>query len=146
MDALADIVFEATDITRAPNASSQPTRDRRKKARQKKAKKGGKAGNQGNFHGERKSFFAEHFQAYSAVKGKGKRLMGNYFRLLFAAYWAKFPWYLPLDKDPCDLHLYPEPATTEEVTAEKGKVIDQTEQVTFYFPHSDQGPALNLFL
>lgn len=126
---IAAVVFEATDITRPPNGSSQPTRDRRKKTRQK-AKKGGKAGNQGNFHGERLAFMDEHFQGYRDVKGKGKIIMGEYWTALFPAYWAKFPWYLPLDKDPDQLPLFPAPEASEETTAEKGRVIKKTEAVS----------------
>ncbi|KAL7279945.1 hypothetical protein ACG7TL_006356 [Trametes sanguinea] len=119
------INLEVVDALGPKYGSSKQTRHRRQK---KRPLKGGKRGNRGLFHGARDTFLAEHLPNFVKLKGAARKAQNEFWRTLFQEYWDKWPWYVPLDKEPGDAE-WPQPDTTlEAVMAEKGKIIKQTQK------------------
>ncbi|KAI9061403.1 hypothetical protein FKP32DRAFT_1576114 [Trametes sanguinea] len=116
---------EIIDALAPKHPNSKPTRDRR---RAKRKKKGGKPGNQGTFRGARAAFLSEHLPRFVGLKGSARKAQELFWRDLFGAYWKKWPWQIPMDKEPEDGD-WPEPDTElPDILAEKGKVIEQTQK------------------
>ncbi len=107
-------------------ARSNATKDRRQS---KKAKKGGKAGCQGNFHGQRAAFIAEYFPDFVKVRGKARAIQNKFWKKCWDAYWARFPWNVPLDRDPDASDFPPPPEETAEILEQKKLIIRLTQNV-----------------
>ncbi|OJT12471.1 hypothetical protein TRAPUB_10979 [Trametes pubescens] len=104
--------------------SSKATRTRRKKKREPK---GGKPGNPGIFHGARRDYLHEHIKTFAELKHKARGSQNTFWEKLYAGYWSRWPWYIPLDKEP-DEGSWAEPDTTNpEQLKAKGKVIKITQ-------------------
>ncbi|KAF8146547.1 hypothetical protein K438DRAFT_1780838 [Mycena galopus ATCC 62051] len=68
-----------------------------------------KPGNKGDLHGVREEFLMSKMEAYM-VTSKAKTTT-TFWTGLFADYWKKFHWSLPLNQDPTDTDVYPDDNT-----------------------------------
>ncbi|KAI9056789.1 hypothetical protein FKP32DRAFT_1681955 [Trametes sanguinea] len=116
--------FEAIDALAPVYSTSKPTKQRRKS---KRKAKGGKAGNQGTFHGPRHDFLAEYLPAFIKLKGAARAQQKEFWQKLYSAYWQKWPWYVPHDKEPEDGEWPIPDLDNEENVRQKGEVIEQTQ-------------------
>ncbi len=96
---------------------------------EKAEKKGGKAGCQGNFHGQRADLIDEWYPEFLLTKGGPRRTQAKFWKAFFGAWWARFQWNLPLDRDP-DPTFPPPPPETEEILAQKSLIIKLTQAVS----------------
>ncbi|KAL7284472.1 hypothetical protein ACG7TL_001763 [Trametes sanguinea] len=117
--------IEIVDALGPKYGSSRATRRRR---HNKRKLKGGKPGNPGLFHGPRGDFLAEHLETFISLKGASRKAQDSFWRQLFQKYWGKWPWYIPIDKEPGEAVLTEPDTTIEEVLVAKGEVIKQTQQ------------------
>lgn len=101
----------------------------RNRHNEKAQKKGGKAGCQGNFHGKRAETIDEYFPEFLLTKGGSRKIQAKFWKAFFAAWWARFQWNLPLDRDPDPL-FPPPPVETEEILAQKSLIIKVTQAVS----------------
>ncbi|KAI9062818.1 hypothetical protein FKP32DRAFT_1603808 [Trametes sanguinea] len=118
--------FEAIDALAPVYSTSKPTKHRRKS---KRKAKGGKAGNQGTFQGPRHDFLAEHLPAFIKLKGAARAQQKDFWQKLYNAYWHKWPWYVPRDKEPEDGEWPVPDLDDEDNVRQKGEVIEQTQAV-----------------
>ena len=88
-------VFYATMAAK----SSKAALTRHKRSR---PKKGGKSGRKENFDGHRAEFCAEVLPGLIAIQGQPRHEHGPYWLKTLSAYWALFPWNLPLHVDPTE--------------------------------------------
>lgn len=117
------------DISAIHYTSSKAARTRRKKNREPK---GGKSGNPGIFHGTRRDYLHEHLETFVDLKNSSRGSQKEFWDKLFAGYWSRFPWYVPIDKEP-DEGSWVEPNTTDPKELEtKGMVIKTTQKVHIY--------------
>lgn len=118
-------------------AKSSKAARKRRKARQKKADSAAaapaaKPGAKSNFKGERAEFMDHWYYKFLLVKGQPQKTHDTFWRDLYAAYWEKFPWHLPLDRDPYD-SMPPPPDETPEVLLEKEDVVTKTQSVRMHY-------------
>ncbi|KAJ3019455.1 hypothetical protein NUW54_g75 [Trametes sanguinea] len=122
---LPSMDIKIIDINAPKQTNSRKTRERR---RTKRKKKGGKPGNQGLFHGPRAAFLSEYMPRFVKLKNGARKAQDIFWRDLFGEYWQRWPWQVPLDKEPGD-EEWPEPDTTlPDVFQVKGQVIEQTQK------------------
>lgn len=93
-----------------------------------KKKKGGKRGNQGVFKGLRLEFLLESFPDYR--KAAKKRKYKPFWARVLALYWEKFPWWIPLNVEPNEENMVPPELITEELLAQKEKVVKASTKVS----------------
>ena len=105
----------------------------RRRRKEKRPKKGGKAGCQGNFHGQRAELIEQFYPQFALIKGAPRKLQNKFWDDFFEAYWAKFQWNLPLDRDP-DPSFPPPPQETEEIVEQKRLIIKTTQEVSLSGP------------
>ncbi|KAI9056571.1 hypothetical protein FKP32DRAFT_1585928 [Trametes sanguinea] len=118
--------FDVIDTLQPAYPTSKVAAARRKS---KRALKGGKAGNQGVFHGARRDFLASHLQTFIALKGSARAQQKSFWQKLYGLYWAKFPWYIPLDKDPDDGDWTEPDLLVQENYKLKSETIEKTQAV-----------------
>lgn len=124
--------IEITDaLAEAPKyGSSKQTRQRRKS---KRKSKGGKPGNRSTFHGGRAEFLRSHLPVFVDLKGKSRKAQNKFWHAVFAEYWQKWPWEVPLDKEPDEGDWSSLDTSIPEVLELKGEVIKKTQNVSQYF-------------
>jgi hypothetical protein len=89
-----------------------------------------KRGNQGDFHGKRYEFLESQLETFrQRTEAKTTR---DWWPLLWAEYWALFPWCLRITEEPPP-NMQPDATLdsnlSEEEKAAKAKVLDETENV-----------------
>ena len=100
--------------------------------RSKRKSKGGKAGHQSVFTTQRLDYLGKHLERFLSLRGATRALQKQFWEDVYAGYWEKFPWFLPVNKDPdgeVDL-VEPEGLDDEEALAAKGQVIKRTQDVS----------------
>ncbi|KAI9069585.1 hypothetical protein FKP32DRAFT_1671251 [Trametes sanguinea] len=116
--------FDVIDTLQPLYTTSKAAVARRKS---KRKPKGGKAGNQGVFHGARLDFLGSHLQAFIRLKGTARSQQKAFWQNLYGLYWAKFPWYVPLDKEPEDGDWSEPDLDLQENHELKSKTIELTQ-------------------
>ncbi|CDO70037.1 hypothetical protein BN946_scf184551.g5 [Trametes cinnabarina] len=132
--------IEIVDTLGLKYGSSKATRRR---CHNKRKLKGGKPGNPGLFHGPRGDFLAEHLETFISLKGVSRKAQDSFWCQLFQKCIShyttcplpeeyslsnKWPWYIPIDKEPGKAVLTEPDTAIEEVLVAKGEVIKQTQQ------------------
>ncbi|KAF8124661.1 hypothetical protein K438DRAFT_2002558 [Mycena galopus ATCC 62051] len=83
-----------------------------------------KLGNRGDFHGSREEFLMSKMSAYLAAS-KAKEVPA-FWPGLFAEYWKKFHWTLPLDTEPAPTDVYPDDTALTAAQTDKKTEVQTT--------------------
>ncbi|KAI1784622.1 hypothetical protein LXA43DRAFT_1101180 [Ganoderma leucocontextum] len=122
----SNLDLEILDTYTAAPKTSKATTSRRKG---KKQPKGGKASHSTVFTLKRYEFLGEYLETFAELHDCSRASQKKFWDGLFAEYWERFPWFLPFNKDPEADEVLAEPdgPDSEQTLAEKGKIIEQTQ-------------------